>query len=346
MRLVGLKDGLQAGRVLILPRCAAEATRILAARAGLAAPLPFWHLRRLHGPTGTPLNAPTCGNCDSPLFGRYCAQCGQHAHDSARSLGALLHDGWHVVTHLDGRFWSTMHLLLLRPGQLTREYFAERRARYVPPVRLYLVLSLLVFALASLTAHVQSSTLRPGGPSTPNHAVDLDLRQMGITPKDCSKVMSSWPWLQQALRASCERNVESGGKEVLHAARANLPRMMFVFLPLMAAVMLLLYWFPRRFYVEHLVFFLHNHAALFLAMTLPMLLSLLAGAVPALARLETASVAVVALYAPWYVYRSMRVVYGQGRLLTLLKIAFVSLAYVTFLMITLLLTLIVSVLTT
>ena len=50
----------------------------------------------------------------------------------------------------------------------------------------------------------------------------------------------------------------------------------FVFLPLMALVMTLLYWFPRRYYVEHLVFFLHNHAALYLAMSLEILLRALA----------------------------------------------------------------------
>jgi hypothetical protein len=43
------------------------------------------------------------------------------------------------------------------------------------------------------------------------------------------------------------------------------------------------------------------------------------------------------------VYRSMRTFYGQGRALTLLKISFVSFAYLTFLMITLVATLVYSV---
>jgi hypothetical protein len=103
----------------------------------------------------------TCGNCNAPLTGPYCAQCGQHAHESARSLGALFHDAWHVVTHLDGRFWSTLRLLLLRPGQLTLEYFAERRARYVPPVRLYFVISIAFF----ITFFGLSSPTRHGAPA-------------------------------------------------------------------------------------------------------------------------------------------------------------------------------------
>jgi hypothetical protein len=287
----------------------------------------------------------TCANCDAPLHGPYCAQCGQHAHDGARTLGALLQDGWHVLTHLDGRVWATLRLLLLRPGRLTVEYFAARRARYVPPVRLYLVLSILLFAVASLNGRVGRVT-GPASPAVAAPGAGLDLQELGLSVEDCGKVRSSSPWLAAALRASCERNVANGGREVLHAVRSHLPRMMFVFLPLMAAVMSLLYWSPRRYYVEHLVFFLHNHAALYLAMTLQLLVGLLARLVPAVERLEGWSLFAVLLYALWYVYRSTRTYYGQGRALTLAKIAVVSLAYVLGLLVTLLGTLVYSVLTT
>jgi hypothetical protein len=60
--------------------------------------------------------------------------------------------------------------------------------------------------------------------------------------------------------------------------------MMFVFMPLMALVMLALYHSPPRFYVEHLVFFLHLQSDLFLLMILQMLLLALSEAVPALTR--------------------------------------------------------------
>jgi hypothetical protein len=65
--------------------------------------------------------------------GPYCAQCGQHAHESARSLHTLIYDAWHLVTHLDGRLWSTLVLLLFKPGRLTREYFADHRTRTCTP---------------------------------------------------------------------------------------------------------------------------------------------------------------------------------------------------------------------
>ncbi len=81
------------------------------------------------------------------MMGPYCFKCGQHAHESARSISALFHDAWHIATHVDSRFWQTLYILLLKPGKLTKEYFAEKRARYLPPVRVYLVLERAVFCV-------------------------------------------------------------------------------------------------------------------------------------------------------------------------------------------------------
>jgi len=48
---------------------------------------------------------------------------------------------------LDGRMWRTLIGLFFRPGFLSREYFAGRRRRYIRPARLFLVLSIALFAL-------------------------------------------------------------------------------------------------------------------------------------------------------------------------------------------------------
>ena len=281
-----------------------------------------------------------CANCDAVLTGPYCATCGQHAHQSARTLGVLFHDAWHVITHVDGRFWRTMHALLLRPGLLTQEYFAERRARYLPPVRVYLVLSVLFFALGSAGRH-----------STPITHVGVLESASGNSPafvfdtKNCANINSSFKWLEKPLREACQRNLSTGGAPVRDAFGANIPRMMFVFLPMMALVMLLLYWRPPRYYVEHLVFFLHTHAAMFLLLLLLRPLSWAASAAHALKMPVGLIKFGAGLYAVWYVYRAMRVYYAQGRWLTLTKLAVVGFAYMIFLSVTLLATLVITALT-
>jgi hypothetical protein len=334
----------------------------------------------------------TCGNCNAPLTGPYCAQCGQHAHGSARTLGALFHDAWHVITHVDSRFWSTLGLLLSRPGQLTLEYFADRRARYVPPVRLYLVISIVFFGLTSLSSRVvpgvevgitddkaaatdvaeirrdlkqaalearqaargSAPEAAPGAaapvastalPAAKGAAAGDDDDGFKLDVQDCDKVHSSFHWLEGPLKQACRRGMADGGQSVKHAFVANIPKMMFVFLPLIALVMLLLYWFPRRYYVEHLVFVLHNHAALFLAMVLLTLVGLGARLGPAFEPLVTFGGLAVFGYACWYVYRATRRYYGQGRVLTVVKLALVGVAYVVCLLLTLLGTVVVSALT-
>ncbi len=140
--------------------------------------------------------------------------------------------------------------------------------------------------------------------------------------------------LEVSLKRACEQIRADGGARLAEQFATTAPKLMFIFLPLMAAVALLFYWRPRRLYAEHLVLFLHNHAFTFL----------LIGAmevVNAVSELQVPYVGVIGflnlllfLYLPWYVFRSMRVVYGQGRWLTSVKFFFLTAIYFTLLGIT------------
>jgi hypothetical protein len=290
-----------------------------------------------------------CGNCGATLMGPYCFDCGQHRHESARSVSALFEDAWHVATHIDGRFWQTLCILLFKPGKLTKEYFAERRARYLPPVRLYLVLSVLFFAFGLASPNINVAPPKAGppngapalvappgaaAPSTGHNDAAADKspeakKKSSVTlfdMADCDDIHTSFSWLQNSLRQSCVRNKENHGASVQHAFVANMPKMMFLFVPLMALAMLILYWWPRRYYVEHLVFFIHNHAAIFLLLLIQALLSWIAVWL-AWHTFKEWVFAIISLYSVWYVYRAMRVYYGQGRLLTFAKLCVVGFTY-------------------
>ena len=123
------------------------------------------------------------------------------------------------------------------------------------------------------------------------------------------------------LHQACVRSVVDNGKAARAAILHNVPRAMFLFLPLLAGAMMLMYWWPRHYYVEHLLLFVHNHAFVFLLLLLAGVLSKLLPGVSAWADL------VVILYIPWYAYRSVRVVYGQGRWLSLGKLVVLSFFY-------------------
>lgn len=262
-----------------------------------------------------------CGNCDTVLTGPYCSACGQHAHASARSLNAVLHDGWHDLTHVDGRLWHTLWLLFSSPGRLTQDFFEERRARYLPPVRLYLVLSLVFFSLGASTGEFASSS----DPEGNRHNPDIP----------CDKlILIDYPALARVSQDACRRFVKMGSDTFVKTMKHNIPKMMFVFLPLMAGVMALLYWRPRRYYVEHLVFLLHNHSALFLGFVAQALIETLARLWHPLTVLGSITGFALFLYVLWYPYAAMRRYYGQGRALTGAKYLVIGLAYAVCLVLT------------
>lgn len=90
----------------------------------------------------------SCLNCGTLLTGQYCANCGQRARSRLISIWELVRDAVGDLFELDSRLWRTLIPLAVRPGKLTREYLMGRRARYMPPFRMYLVLSLLFFLVA------------------------------------------------------------------------------------------------------------------------------------------------------------------------------------------------------
>ena len=222
-------------------------------------------------------------------MGPYCFNCGQHAHESARSISALFHDAWHIVTHIDGRFWQIAVHLAVQAGKADEGILrgaAGALSAARAPVSGF---ERAVFCVRSChTARKvrgagRRGTDRDGAGQRTTRA--LPRSRAGSKKKsraeifdisDCNDVKSSIGWLQNALRQSCLRNQEDGGASVEHAFLANIPKMMFLLVPMMALVMLLLYWRPRRYYVEHLVFFLHNHAAIFLLLLIQALLGWIA----------------------------------------------------------------------
>lgn len=88
-----------------------------------------------------------CLNCGSWIHGRYCHVCGQENIEPKESVGHLVGHFFKDITHFDGKFFSTIKYLVVRPGFLSGEYMAGRRAAYVNPVRLYVFTSAFFFLL-------------------------------------------------------------------------------------------------------------------------------------------------------------------------------------------------------
>lgn len=115
-----------------------------------------------------------CRNCGAPAPAVYCPSCGQETKLALPTARQFVKDAAGRYVSLDGRLWRTLGALMFRPGFLTREYLEGRRRRYVRPARLFLVLSLAMFALFRLLVELPHLSS--------NELVKFDIRDDGSGP--------------------------------------------------------------------------------------------------------------------------------------------------------------------
>ena len=226
-----------------------------------------------------------CPNCGTPLTGRYCAACGQEDHSLAVPLHRVMLDFLSDQFQFDARIWRTLHLLLFRPGRLTRDYLAGQRQRYIPPVRLYLFISIAFFLALGLLpmklAQFNTGDLRsvrvvaPGAATRPaagaKQAAPAAVTDLGAYIGN--SILESTQ-RKSPVAASASGPVLAWMKSHLQAARSdpadfkrrfwgNMPKVLFFLIPVFALLLKVLYVFRKRFYSEHLIFALHYHSMVF-----------------------------------------------------------------------------------
>ncbi len=312
---------------------------------------------------------PNCLNCGAQLRGQYCGTCGQRARSRLISLWELISEAFGDLFEIDSRLWQTLIPLIMRPGQLTRDYLRGRRARYMPPFRSYLVLSLIFFLVAFFDpreelgllfeSESQSETETPTDAEAHQEAILKELAEEGIivgsaeadeesdefnihfdsdgeSGVECeideSDLEDIPGWLARRLTPErmkhiCEQTKLDDGRQIIENLVDNIPAALIVLLPLMALVLKALYPLSRRYYVEHLLFFVHFHAFCFLILTLQILFARLAELLHVPETISVVTIIVASLYIPVHLFISMRRVYGQGRVITFLKYTVLSFAY-------------------
>jgi len=122
-----------------------------------------------------------CENCGAQLQGHWCAKCGQPAIDYRRSFRHVIADLLNEFLNWDSKFFATIGLLLVRPWKLTNEFLAGHRVRYVHPLRLYLLASILFFFAVNYGA--RGLRFEPGNLSPKDRAeLEADLKKEDLPP--------------------------------------------------------------------------------------------------------------------------------------------------------------------
>jgi hypothetical protein len=225
------------------------------------------------------LESTACYNCGATLSGAYCGTCGQKALPVNPGVQEFLHELTHELLHVDGKIFRSVKKLLVAPGFLTVEHLQGRRARWVAPIRLYLIFSLVYFSI---------SAIAPAG--------SMRVTVAGKTQEDEVQALNR-------IGYSSENELR---ETVAHARHTWAPRIMFLLVPLFAYFIQLSARGTGRNYPQHLYFGLHLHAAWFAAGAVAAAGALL---LPVVASEVVSALAVV--YGLTYAVLAYRTAYGR-----------------------------------
>jgi hypothetical protein len=227
-------------------------------------------------------------------------------------LRELFGEAFAELSGWDGKLAETIKRLLRRPGQLTVEFLAGRRAHFISPLRLYLTTSLVFFLVGATAPRITYFGLRPPpGPIAVQKDNGPKLDASTLTEEDRAAILQQLNSAPRYVRPLLRQALENP-KQLQANIMDAMPKALFALLPAFALILSVFYR-GRRF-ADHLYFAIHLHAFLFVALTINDLVKF-TESVP----LSFATGVVVLLWVPIYSHLSLRRVYGGSQGSTLLK---------------------------
>jgi len=141
----------------------------------------------------------TCLNCNTPLRpeDNYCPNCGQENNTHQIPVKHIVLETFEDFFHFDTKLWNTVKTTFTRPGKITVDYLEGKRARYVPPVKLYIFISFIFFLLLGKLS---------------DHAIDGSRKNHKLSQSDKDSLNIS---LNELL----------GEKKIYHSRDSNVVRM-------------------------------------------------------------------------------------------------------------------------
>jgi hypothetical protein len=275
--------------------------------------------------------------------------CGQKQPRANPSVREFLHETTHELAHWDGKLPATLKALLLKPGLLTEDFLAGRRARWLPPLRLYLICSIGYFlsgplietvthrsvkqvARFTLTDPARADSAGPdsvGAASAGADSVGAGSVRAGRTEQDsaaANPASAAQPadsaWITRLIGRDRIQRIINEPETFNAALAASFPKAMFVLMPLFAWLTWLTWRGTGIRYPAHLYFSLHLHAAGFASMVA----SKLASIVDSLTVDIVVGLAVLA-YGTWYTVAAVRRVFGGSSGGVTLRMTLVGIVY-------------------
>ena len=231
--------------------------------------------------------SPSCPNCDAPLLGQFCSSCGQVQKRYDRFFLTLVVEALEGVFEPNSKSWKTVIGLLFKPGYLSQEYLRGRRARYIQPIRLYFITSIMFFLTLTAMNFFSDSfvEVQQAGEITANAEglpyTDEELPEFTVDEQGNRQYVESLelPWasaetneryrylLNQQVTKAVELAQEDP-RELISVMLDIAPPIIFCLLPVFALLLKIIYAFKGMYYSEHLILAIHNHCFIFIAFML------------------------------------------------------------------------------
>ncbi len=291
-----------------------------------------------------------CLNCGTEVKDKYCPHCGQPNYEPRESFRHIM---THFVTdylHLDEKFFSSLKYLLFSPGKLTNEYNSGRRMTYVHPFRLYIFITIVFFIVQGVNSNENKLKLKQieeNGDTTimisPAMETDVDTAQgevnMDYSWSEVEDTTVEQYEKRQAALPEAERDdffrsyfnkktiIANQQKfnlseKIMQNFQHNIPKMMFLILPVFALILQIFFRRKKLYYVEHFYHSVYLHCFFYLyrlAFVIPFKF------LPETWKEGINLVMIIGLAV--YFYRSLIKVYNDNAILTIVKGVFVIALY-------------------
>ena len=298
-----------------------------------------------------------CSNCGAELGGNFCAICGQANRNIRRPLYSLLAELLHVLLDIDGRAYRTLFFLFTRPAYLTRAYVRGMRANFTSPLRLFLAISIIFFVIISVQNSIQSlqqsmEAIQNGQEEdSTTEQVSQEIGsalQAEVGDEDISNgrefigsiidsinlpflSVESNANLHAALRVQAEENfiaLTSDPGAALQGLMEYTTPFMLLMIPILAFMQFVVFFPARRYFIEHLVLTLHNHAFIILALLMTQLLGYIQSAnITLLSSGAALLTTLILIWMPIYLLLSLKRFFEWGWTVTVLLYLLTSVAY-------------------
>ena len=251
-----------------------------------------------------------CKNCNSKLMGIYCSACGQK-NTELLSVKAIVKELTDNVLSFDSRFFITLKYLIIKPGFLTREYWAGRRTTYLPPLKMYLVLSVFYFFLQGFMNDGNQTIFDSSNSDIPSITID-------DFPFFPPFIIDN---INQGLIVMDKRQLN--GQDLLFD---YIPSAMFILMPFMGLLLLLVFKKKKLFYSYHLITVLHFHCFVFFLNSVEELFPIINAIIPLFVFYYAISMLKIVYQDSWkktsIKFMMLLVTYGMSIVLTILTIVF------------------------